>query len=190
MGSKNSSEVDFAAMSKAGYNFRLIFTQQDTAVIHSMKNYTTASSDRTKAKHIAPSSANGKDDYFDPTSRSKLKEDIMGKIRTNMSIGAPSCNPGILKMISLTASFENAARLGQLCLVEAMIVDGIDVNEADISGRTTLHWGAERGRIEVAKLLLKCGTNVALCDRKRKTPADYAQAGGYWTLYELLAIEP
>ena len=111
-------------------------------------------------------------------------------IRDHMSPGLPSANPGLLQNISLAASFENAARLGQLCLVEAMLVDGIDINEPDIKGRTMLHWAARNGHREVAELLVKCGAETGREDLKGRTALDYAREMGYPSLCDLLGDRP
>lgn len=108
-------------------------------------------------------------------------------IRETMNNALPSKDPGLLRRINLGASFAQAARIGQLCLVEAMVMDGIDVNETDANGRTLLHWAAGNGHAEAVELLLKCGADRTIKDKGGRTAADVAKQCRYQTLSLLLA---
>ncbi len=106
-------------------------------------------------------------------SRYSLSQELQFMIKDTFQRNLPSGNTGLLNKISLAASFDYAARLGQLSLVEAMLMDGIDVNEQDINGRTILHWAMQTGHREIIELLLKCGADPEIKDNAGKTPSDY-----------------
>jgi hypothetical protein len=97
--------------------------------------------------------------------RNQLKMEMTDMIRDAMGPDLPSHDSELLSRISLATSFENAARLGQLELIEAMLVDGIDIDETDIKGRTLLHWAGHTGHMEAVQLLLKCGADTTVTDR-------------------------
>ena len=46
--------------------------------------------------------------------------------------------------------------------------------KADFRGMTPLHWAANRGRIDVARLLIKNGADINKADKSGKTPLDLA----------------
>ena len=48
------------------------------------------------------------------------------------------------------------------------------VPKADFRGMTPLHWAANRGRIDVARLLVKNGADINKADESGKTPLDLA----------------
>ena len=105
--------------------------------------------------------------------RDQLKMEMSDMIRDAMGSDLPSNDSELLSRISLATSFENAARLGQLGLVEAMLVDGIDIDETDIKGRTLLHWAGHTGHMEAVQLLLKCGADTTVTDRTGKKPMSW-----------------
>ena len=119
-------------------------------------------------------------------SRDALKKEMVYMIREHMDLGRPSDDPGVLKRISLAASFEQAASLGQLCLIEAMLADGVDVNEPDAKGRTLLHWAASNGHIDAVQLLLRCGADVTQKDTNGRTPGDSAKERGHASIARML----
>jgi ankyrin repeat protein len=98
----------------------------------------------------------------------------------------PSRSDELVETISLYASFNMAAQLGQLCLLEAMLVDGIDVNQTDHRGRTFLHWAVENDHAEAIELLLRNGADPAKEDQRGMTPRDLALEGGKGQIITML----
>lgn len=64
----------------------------------------------------------------------------------------------------------NAAKIGDLKQVKALIKQGIDVNSKNKQGATPLHWAAFKGHVDVAKVLIKHGAKVNLVTNKDSTP--------------------
>ena len=107
-------------------------------------------------------------------------------IKEHMSLAQPSYDPDFFKRISLAASFETAGKLGQLYLLEEMLVDGIDVNERDSKGRTLLHWAAGNGHQEAVELLLRCAADPAIKDASGRTALELARRNKYKTIARLI----
>src|SRR5690349_9325346 len=64
------------------------------------------------------------------------------------------------------AAVVDAAMSGNHDAVKALLKDGADVNTAQADGMTALHWAAEKGRGDLAKLLLYAttsGTTALMC---------------------------
>ena len=56
-----------------------------------------------------------------------------------------------------------------------MLVDGVEINAKDASGRTLLHWAVENDHTEAVRLLLKYGADGSITDRSRKTAYQLAK---------------
>ncbi len=54
----------------------------------------------------------------------------------------------------------DAAMRGDLAAVRALLADGADVNAAQGDGMTALHWAAERGDADLARMLLYAGAAI------------------------------
>jgi ankyrin repeat protein len=57
-----------------------------------------------------------------------------------------------------------------------LISRGADVNAADGTGMTSLHWAAVEGNLELVRLLVEKGAKVDVRDREKKTPLEKAIA--------------
>lgn len=69
--------------------------------------------------------------------------------------------------------------VGFLNVVEALIKNGTDVNIEDENGRTPLHYAAQKGKVEVGKLLIKKNANIdARTTDDGKTPIFIAAEEG------------
>ncbi len=73
----------------------------------------------------------------------------------------------------------HAAERGDLQTVSQLLRDGADVNEAQGDGMTALHWAADRGDTEIAKVLIYAGGNLEAGTRiGRYTPLHIASRKG------------
>src|SRR6185295_5273374 len=81
----------------------------------------------------------------------------------------------------------DAALGGDVVAVRALLRGGADVNAAEGDGMTALHWAAEHGDQELAKVLLEAGANARAETRiGRHTPLHVAAKGGHDRVVRLL----
>lgn len=107
--------------------------------------------------------------------RDAMRKKLEQSVRDSLSRVRPSRSDELVETVSLYASFDMAAQLGQFCLIEAMLVDGIDVNQTDAAGRTLLHWAVDHDHLEAVELLLSCGADPTIPDRSGRTAAAAAK---------------
>ncbi len=78
------------------------------------------------------------------------------------------------------ASVADAARIGDLPSVRALLQEGADVNAAHGDGMSALHWAAERGDAEMVEALVHAGAAVDAVTRiGHYTPLHVASTGGH-----------
>ena len=63
------------------------------------------------------------------------------------------------------ATVADAARLGDVTAVKALLKSGADVNAAQGDGMTALHWAAQKGDTELVGMLLSAGASVRATTR-------------------------
>jgi RNA polymerase sigma-70 factor (ECF subfamily) len=102
--------------------------------------------------------------------RDTMRREFMKKVRDDLAAMRPSGSDELVDRVALYASFESAAKLGQIAVLEQMLVDGVEVNRPDASGKTLLHWAVEREHLDAVVLLLRSGADRDLPDRAGRTP--------------------
>ena len=81
----------------------------------------------------------------------------------------------------------DAVRRGDADAVRVLLRDGADVNASAGDGMTALHWAADAGEVEIAKILIDAGANVhALTRLGDYTPLHLASRQGSALLIEAL----
>ena len=85
------------------------------------------------------------------------------------------------------APVADAARIGDLRAVRALLQDGADVNAAHGDGMSALHWASERGDAEMVAALVQAGAAVDAVTRiGHYTPLHVASTGGHAKVIERL----
>ena len=79
-----------------------------------------------------------------------------------------------------------AASEGDLTGIRRLVVEGVDLNDADYDGRTAIHLAASEGRVEVVAYFIRQGVNLNPLDRWGNTPLDDARRSGHERVVHLL----
>jgi len=110
--------------------------------------------------------------------REQMKKDLEQRIKARVREFRPGRDTRLVENVNMYTNLAAAAQLGQMSLLEAMLVDGIDVNEPDAAGRTLLHWAVENEHMEAVEMLLKNGADQHLKDHSGRSPRHIAQSSG------------
>ena len=92
-------------------------------------------------------------------------------MRKTLTIGLSLCAMVALNPSTLThaaaggAAFVEAAMNGNRDAIRALLKDGADVNTTQADGMTALHWAAQKGDVELAKMLLYASANMKATTR-------------------------
>ena len=93
-------------------------------------------------------------------------------MRRTLTTGLSICAVLALGLSQLThaapagaAAFVEAAMNGNREAVRALLKDGADVNTTQADGMTALHWAAQKGDVELAKILLYASANLKATTR-------------------------
>ena len=93
-------------------------------------------------------------------------------MRRTLMTGLSMCAMVALSLSTLThaapvgaAAFVDAAMNGNREAVRALLKDGADVNTTQADGMTALHWAAQKGDVELAKVLLYASANLKATTR-------------------------
>lgn len=103
--------------------------------------------------------------------------------------GAGAVRLAAVRVVPPAAPVADAAMKGDVATVRALLAKGGDVNAAQGDGMTALHWAANRGNADLARLLLRAKASVAAVTRVGAfTPLHVAsQAGSAPVVQALLA---
>lgn len=74
-----------------------------------------------------------------------------------------------------------------MAAVEQLLQQGGDANQAGSEGERALHWAADRGHLELLRLLLERGADVNAVDCDGLTPLHYAALAEQEAAAEALA---
>jgi ankyrin repeat protein len=107
--------------------------------------------------------------------RESMQKDLMGMFEKDLKSIRPSRDDRLIKTINLYLTFDAAAKSGQLDLLEQMLVDGVEIDAKDTTGRTLLHWAVENDHVEAVRMLLKYGADRNVADRSRNTAYQLAK---------------
>ena len=110
-----------------------------------------------------------------------------------MRTGLPVVVVGMLSATALlmaapaAAPVADAARQGDRDVVRVLLQQGADVNTAEGDGMSALHWAADRGDVEMTKMLVYAGANIDSATRiGHYTPLHVASRGGFASVAEAL----
>jgi RNA polymerase sigma factor (sigma-70 family) len=107
--------------------------------------------------------------------RTNLRKEMMHIMKEDLEQFRPSNDSRLVDRISLYTTFDSVAKIGQLEIMEQMLIDGINVNEKDAGERTLLHWAVENGHEDAVRLLLQNGADPGLTDKSGQTPVQLAK---------------
>jgi glutaminase len=79
-----------------------------------------------------------------------------------------------------------AASEGDLNGIRRLLVEGVDLDEADYDGRTALHLAASEGQAHVVEYFIARGASLRPVDRWGHTPVDDARRAGHTGIVGLL----
>ncbi|XP_050297321.1 uncharacterized protein LOC126736813 [Anthonomus grandis grandis] len=87
----------------------------------------------------------------------------------------------------LQTDINTAASEGDIKTIQHLLKDdGLNVNDTDIDGRTTLHFAVSNGHINIVKILLNHGANVCQATNKGNTALHIATSKHYKEIVEVL----
>jgi len=72
--------------------------------------------------------------------------------------------------------------------IRRLVLQGVDLDDADYDGRTALHLAASEGQADVVEYFIAQGAQLAPIDRWGNTPLDDARRGGHTRVVELLEV--
>src|SRR3954447_12717540 len=119
-------------------------------------------------------------------------------MRKMLTTGLSMCAMVALSLSTLThaapagaAAFVEAAMSGNRDAIKTLLKDGADVNTTQADGMTALHWAAQKGDVELAKLLLYAGANLKATTRiGGYTPLLMASKNGDTAMIDVLLGSP
>jgi RNA polymerase sigma-70 factor (ECF subfamily) len=118
--------------------------------------------------------------------REQLRRELMRMIREDLQQIRPSRDGKLMEKMNLFTTFDTVAKNGQIELLEQMLVDGMDVNKRDATGKTMLHWAVANNHTDAIQLLLKSGADIHLTDKSGQSPLQLAEGKKNQSILKLL----
>lgn len=84
------------------------------------------------------------------------------------------------------AEIADAMKAGDFTQVQALVRQGVDVNEPQVDGATALHWASQWNDLQSARVLLRAGADPNIANRTGATPLELAAINGSPEMLELL----
>jgi ankyrin repeat protein len=120
------------------------------------------------------------------SSRRRLRERMLEMVRETLRGERPSRDERLAEAIGFRTALEAVADTAEATLVEQLLVDGLEVDAPDASGRTLLSWAAQRGHLDTVELLLRHGADPGAADGSERTPLQWARSAGQRQVTALL----
>ena len=120
------------------------------------------------------------------SSRKRLRERMLEMVRETLRGERPSRDERLVEAIGFRTALEAVADTAESTLVEQLLVDGLEVDARDASGRTLLSWAAQRGHLDTVEVLLRHGADPGAPDGSGRTPLQWARAAGQRQVTALL----
>jgi RNA polymerase sigma-70 factor (ECF subfamily) len=120
------------------------------------------------------------------SSRRRLRERMLEMVRETLRGERPSRDERLVEVIGFRTAMEAVADTAEATLVEQLLVDGLEVDAPDASGRTLLSWAAQRGHLDTVEVLLRHGADPGAPDRSGRTPLQWARTAGQRQVTALL----
>src|ERR1700722_5025404 len=120
--------------------------------------------------------------------RSKNQEAIAMGLKRLLAGAGPAVVFLAFSSASLAADapLADASEKEDRASVSALIVNHVDVNQAQVDGMTALHWAAYHDDLETAKLLVAAKADVKVANRYGVAPLSLACRNGNDAMVELL----
>lgn len=141
--------------------------------------FTPGSSQRPQLE-LTPEERQESTDYH------RTMEALMNAARQMNGPNAPSLKDLFPNAIPI-GKMEAAVLSGNVWHVKEALMEGADPNESSVLYGTALHAAANRGQVEVVKLLVEQGADPASSDNEGKTVAEVALSCGHQAIGEYLA---
>ena len=115
-----------------------------------------------------------------------IKEGFIMDIVKNISLLTVSLLTALYGSCIYSTDLTDAAKNGDLELVNALILSGANVDERDADGMTALHVAAWNDHLDIINALIVAGANVNFQSQRHATPLHYAAYKGYMTIAQAL----
>jgi predicted negative regulator of RcsB-dependent stress response len=79
-----------------------------------------------------------------------------------------------------------ATKAGDPEIIKQIIEKGADVNKADESGQTPLHWGSQKGKTDAVKVLIDAKADINAKNDNGETPLALAKSNNFPEIEKLL----
>ena len=114
-----------------------------------------------------------------------MKHLLLTTIAAGVLVGcATTQSPEALSTRAPAISIRQAAWDGDIKAVKQHLAAGVDVDEKDLYGETSLHYAADKGHKEIVELLIANGADVNV--KEKDTPMHKAAMNGHKEIIELL----